>query len=315
MVRIAVAGGSGNVALEIIDALVATNRHSILILSRKEPDGNEQRPHVTGAMTDYQNTQQLDQILRGVHTVLSFITTQSDTDNTAQKNLIDAAIRAGVKRFAPSEWATSSFEHMPWYQGKGVIRQYLQEINKEKKILEYSLFIPGLFTNYLAHPHKSAEHFKSFETHIDFQNCRALVLEGGENDCITLTTAQDLANIVVKAVEYQGEWPVLGGIKGTELSIQELTEIGERVRGKSFTITTLQRADLEAGITKSSWLPMIDHPGMPNAQELASELSAGMILAISAGALNTTDEWNRVFPEYTFMSAERFLEGVWKGKD
>lgn len=60
---------------------------------------------------------------------------------------------------------------------------------------------------------------------------------------------------------------------------------------------------------------MIDHPGMPNAEELASKLTAGMILAISAGALNTTDEWNRVFPEYEFMSAEKFLERVWRGKD
>lgn len=106
--------------------------------------------------------------------------------------------------------------------------------DSHSKVLEYSLFIPGLFTNYFAHPHVSAKHFKSFETHIDFEHCRALVLEGGENDRLTLTTAQDLANIVVKAVEYDGEWPVPGGIKGTELSIQELIEIGERVRGTCF---------------------------------------------------------------------------------
>jgi hypothetical protein len=41
-----------------------------------------------------------------VHTVLSFIHVQSDPGNINQKNLIKAAIEAGVKRFAPSEWAT-----------------------------------------------------------------------------------------------------------------------------------------------------------------------------------------------------------------
>ena len=46
------------------------------------------------------------EILRGVHTVLSFIVTALDPGNVSQKNLIDAAIRVGVKRFAPSEWAT-----------------------------------------------------------------------------------------------------------------------------------------------------------------------------------------------------------------
>ena len=56
--------------------------------------------------TSYQDPYELTEILNGVHTVLSFITTQLDLDNVSQKNLIDAAIRVGVKRFAPSEWAT-----------------------------------------------------------------------------------------------------------------------------------------------------------------------------------------------------------------
>jgi hypothetical protein len=57
-------------------------------------------------MTDYTDTEGLAVILNDVHTVLSFITTASDPDNQSQKNLIDAAVRAGVKRFAPSEWAS-----------------------------------------------------------------------------------------------------------------------------------------------------------------------------------------------------------------
>jgi hypothetical protein len=42
--------------------------------------------------------------LDGVHTVLSFIVVHLDENAAAQKALIDAAIQAGVKRFAPSEW-------------------------------------------------------------------------------------------------------------------------------------------------------------------------------------------------------------------
>lgn len=38
--------------------------------------------------------------------MLSFIATQEDPASTVQKNLIDAAVEAGVKRFAPSEWST-----------------------------------------------------------------------------------------------------------------------------------------------------------------------------------------------------------------
>jgi hypothetical protein len=66
---------------------------------------------------------------------------------------------------------------------------------------------------------------------IDFNKRRALTLDGGNDDRITLTTVQDLANVVTLAVEYEGEWPVVGGIKGTEISIGELLALGEKVRG------------------------------------------------------------------------------------
>ena len=114
-----------DVALEVIDALVATKKHEILLLSRKvrssylylrrfvstywhEQDVPDEdgRLGVTWVKTSYQDPKELRETLKGVHTVLSFIVTQSDPGNVSQKNLIDAAIQAGVKRFAPSEWAT-----------------------------------------------------------------------------------------------------------------------------------------------------------------------------------------------------------------
>lgn len=108
------------------------------------------------------------------------------------------------------------------------------------KVLEYTLFQPGLFLNYFTHPHKSATHVNTFQTQFDFENRRAIVLDGFEDPKITLTTVQDLANIVVKAVEYEGEWPVIGGIKGCELSIGQLLQLMEDVRGKISPRTSIR---------------------------------------------------------------------------
>jgi hypothetical protein len=55
---------------------------------------------------DYNDKAGLVKALLGVHTVLSFISDASDPTSSAEKTLIDASIEAGVKRFAPSEWAT-----------------------------------------------------------------------------------------------------------------------------------------------------------------------------------------------------------------
>lgn len=61
-------------------------------------------PGVTWRSVNYDDKNELVEALRGIHTVLSFIQLLADPENKAQKNLIDAAIVAGVKRFAPSEW-------------------------------------------------------------------------------------------------------------------------------------------------------------------------------------------------------------------
>jgi hypothetical protein len=120
---------------------------------------------------------------------------------------------------------------MGWYAYKAMTRQYLEDLNKGKKILEYCLFQPGLFTNYLTAPYKSAKHITPFSTPYDFNNRRVLVTNGFREDRITLTTAKDLAHVVARAIDFEGEWPVVGGISGTTLTIAELIAIGEKVRG------------------------------------------------------------------------------------
>lgn len=55
-------------------------------------------------VVNYDSKQDLVEALRGTHTLLSFIQLLADPRNQSQKNLIDAAITAGVKRFAPSEY-------------------------------------------------------------------------------------------------------------------------------------------------------------------------------------------------------------------
>jgi hypothetical protein len=61
-------------------------------------------PGVTVREVNYDSKSELVKALQGVHTVLSFIQLLSDPESKSQKNLIDASILAGVKRFAPSEW-------------------------------------------------------------------------------------------------------------------------------------------------------------------------------------------------------------------
>ncbi len=75
-----------------------------LTVFKGAPDLTQQGINVV--KVDYNDKASLTELLQGVDTVLSFTLTSSDPEGTVQKNLIDASVSAGVKRFAPSEWAT-----------------------------------------------------------------------------------------------------------------------------------------------------------------------------------------------------------------
>jgi uncharacterized protein YbjT (DUF2867 family) len=70
----------------------------------RKASADSSTPGVTLRVVNYEDKSDLVQALQGIHTVLSFIQLLSDPENKSQKSLIDAAIIAGVKRFAPSEW-------------------------------------------------------------------------------------------------------------------------------------------------------------------------------------------------------------------
>lgn len=56
--------------------------------------------------TSYGDEAELVNLFEGVETVLCFFAVLNDPGNVVQKRIIDASVKAGVKRYAPAEWAT-----------------------------------------------------------------------------------------------------------------------------------------------------------------------------------------------------------------
>ncbi|KAL8822621.1 MAG: hypothetical protein Q9191_006644 [Dirinaria sp. TL-2023a] len=332
MVKIAIAGGSGQVAREVIDALLATRKHEITVLSRKEASIKDALPRVHWRVVDYNNQPDLVEALRGIHTLLSFLQLLSDPESKSQKNLIDAAIAAGVKRFAPSEYGSAGIMNMPWWTGKESTRQYLRKVNENRKVrghcntrtlklkcvqvLEYIFFQPGLFLDYLAFPYKTAKHIEPLQSIFDYQSCRAIVVDSHENAIVTLTTAADVAAVVARAVGYEGVWPEIGGINGNKVTFSRIIEIGEKIRGRPFTIEKVRSEDLEAGTLNTSWGLEKRHRAVSEEQQddILKTVSIGMLLSSAKGAWNVSDEINQLFPDYEFDDIEDFLARVWNGK-
>ncbi|EMR63904.1 putative -like family protein [Eutypa lata UCREL1] len=318
MVKIAIASATSQLAREVLDKLVETQKHEIIGL---DPAKYPSLPGVKWVQTTYQDKSELVRLFQGVETVLCFFPVHLDAGNATQKRLIDAAVEAGVKRFAPSEWATgvkleASLDVIPWYAGKVEIARYLADLNRDRKVIQYTLFQIGGFMNYLGHPHQTSTHVATLPLQFDFAKQRAVLLEGSLDDVVVWTTVQDVAGAVAGAVEYGGEWPAVGGVAGSRVTVREMLALGEAI-GKPFTIEWLKLEEAEADVHNAKDLAnAVDlHAASPEqVQAFLGVALKSILIGMHRGAYDVTDEWNRLLPEYEFTRVEDFVKKVWGGK-
>ncbi|KAF7588116.1 hypothetical protein BBP40_006149 [Aspergillus hancockii] len=249
----------------------------------------------------------------GIETVLLFLSIlDPDSMVRLQKNLINAAIQAGVRRFTPSEGGSRGSGGMALYRYKDAVREYLETVNCDEKTLEYYLFQPGYFTNYFGWPHSTTKHFTMTQTYIDL-DARHAILIGDGNYEITLTTVQDLGGIVADALDYPGEWPVEGGIRGSQITMGDLLRLGERLRGPF----TVERVTPEEREFKTDWYPIVQHPSISKdrVDEISKMVTLDFVQGAWKGGWSVSDEWNKLLPNYQFTSVEAYLEALWKGEN
>ncbi|KAL5041791.1 hypothetical protein BDW71DRAFT_217434 [Aspergillus fruticulosus] len=304
MMHVVLAGGAGKVGREVLDVLVERQKYQLTVFTRTEAT-DLAALGVNVVQVDYNDKDMLTGYLHGVHTVLSFIVLTAAQAGLAQKNLIDACIKAGVKRFAPSEWATVKDE----------VHEYLKEVNRDKKVLEHCLFQPGMFMNYLSFPYPSTKHLQIFGLQYGLQN-RSAIVPADRDFPMTLTKVQDLAKVVAEAIDYEGQWPEKGGISGSRITNSELIELAESIKGP-FEIETVQAEAIEAGELNTSWVPLIELPSMPPGTDVRAFSEAG-ISSVLTGALSGTwavsDEWNKLLPDLKMTTVQEFLRDIWGGK-
>lgn len=298
---------------------------------------------------DYHDLDRLTAALDGVDVVLSFILPFTDTDNIAQKTLVDACVKAGVRRFAPSEWAvyvgnlilfiyqhqkhtmcssenvfghaadpeySSSGSSSPFYQSRTDIRKYLELVNSPNLRLEYTCFQPGLFLDYFTYPMQSAKHLKITQHYIDFETRQAILVDNGEQP-VTFTLIDDLAQVVAAAIDYEGIWPADGGVSGWQTTSAELVRVGERLRGgKKFKIYHVSKADLDAGHLASPWCPILAHPAIAEEQlePMSRKINLEALKGIIEGDWVMTEDWNRLLPAVHFTDPLQFLNKWWTSR-
>ncbi|KAJ5805696.1 uncharacterized protein N7503_003298 [Penicillium pulvis] len=222
--NVAIVGASGNIGKIIFDSLVASNKFTITVISRKTSEAIFP-PGVTVLKTDFSDSALRD-VLQGQDAVISAV---GATGFNEQKALVDAAIHAGVKRFIPSEFSADSqseavLQLLPLFGQKNDLIKYLKE--KEVSGLTWTgIATSGLFDWGLRNG------FLEF----DLSNHTATIWDGGHKK-FTLTNANQLGQSVVSVLEHPQETSNMYlYVASVETTQRDIVAALEKVTGVKWT--------------------------------------------------------------------------------
>ncbi|KAH6880676.1 hypothetical protein B0T10DRAFT_551477 [Thelonectria olida] len=295
---LALAGGtSPGLGRAIVTAVFANTAWNVLILSRsthapiwlRAIDQDAKRHKI--AAVDYASVDSLATALKdqGVHTLVSVTSAVDGTQSQTQINLLHAAVNAGCKRFAPSQWGFGptgwvEVESCQW-MNQGV----REECTMHQDQIEFAYFNQGSFMNYIGHgifatPEPVSvgdEAFAKYRSGAGYklgedEACEGLHRQGplsdqsgafliglkngiaelpvkqdGQWPRVSFTSMRDVGRFVAAALDIPN-WEEEMGMAGDTLTMGELLASAEAVTGKEFKVTLLRQEDLEERLANAT---------------------------------------------------------------
>jgi uncharacterized protein YbjT (DUF2867 family) len=240
---ILVAGATGVLGSEIVRRLRAKGENvRAIVRSTSNPDAVAalESAGVETAVADLKNPSSLDVACRGVEAVISGVTAVTTaregdsfaaTDGRGNKNLIDAAVRAGAKKFVFVSFNAKALPAAPLSDAKVDAEQHLKESGINYTILHPSYFCeswlgPMLFADPIA--------------------CTARIYGDG-NRKIRYVAVGDVAELAVQSLTNPAANDAVIPLGGPEeISQREAVEAFEKASGRKFALTELSEESLEA---------------------------------------------------------------------
>lgn len=312
MVTVALAGAATGPGLIILRHLATSKNHThkIILISRSpQPDWTARGVEVR--QVDYTSHESLTNALSDVHTLLSLLGGTATALGESQLALVAAARDAGVKRFAPSEFALRGGAYeLGLYAGKKLVWEAAKASG-----MEITRFSCGIFMGLLGSgtpkgvsEEGAAEGIESGEEEAlgglkrwDFVvNCVAGTadLPGDGSGEVVLTCTRDVARFVEAALGMEdGTWEEEMGMRGEVLTWKGIVEVLERVQGRKFLVRENSVQELEK-----------------LAREREETRFYNEVRAMMAkGGGEVGDELNVLFPDIKPMGVEEFVRRWWEG--
>ncbi|KAJ5220079.1 NmrA-like family protein [Penicillium chermesinum] len=271
--NVVIIGGGGNIGKMVLDALVSSGQFNISAIQRKE--SSAVFPSVVKTIKSDFSDASLEEAFKGQDAVVS---TVGATGFTEQQKFVDAALRAGVKRFIPSELSASSedeavIELLPLFGVKKNLIDYLK--SKESDGLSWTgiatsgLLDWGLTTGFLQY---------------DLQKHTAVIWDSGDKRFTTINEkalGQSVVSVLQHPAETSNKYLYVASV---ETSQNELLRALEKETGTKWSVTRVKTDEVVSEAQKQ--LAAGDFNG---AFSLVRAMVVGNIPGLRANYVKDTD--------------------------
>ncbi|KAK1535760.1 hypothetical protein CPAR01_09302 [Colletotrichum paranaense] len=225
--HVALAGANGFLGRVLLDVLQRSKLFELTVLTR-EGSRHEFPAGVTVKKVDYESVPSLEAALRGQDALVSALAFDAIH---IQRNVVDAAFNAGIRRMIPSEYGNDTMNPklavIPIYQPKIAIRKYLDEKAAARPSFSYTIIMnvsflaPGYALDFLVDVKGKKAHIKdggnvkfcaTTMPHIGQAVIGILThLEETANRPVKISSVETTQNEIVeisKSIDPTGEWEV-----------------------------------------------------------------------------------------------------------
>ncbi|KLU84770.1 hypothetical protein MAPG_03806 [Magnaporthiopsis poae ATCC 64411] len=317
MVVVAIAGGTGNVGRFLVDAIVATGKHDVKVLSRKADPALAAEIGAPIVAVDYTDVDALAKVLEDnkVHTVVSAIAMHSEVISgtpPGEINLIHAADQSSTtKRIISSGWAVPADDILAGDLKSANQRNRAREELGKAKSLEYTVFNAGYFMDYWGIPAIPSYHSR-MPTYfwIDMAN-NAAALPGSGNDPGVFTHCSDVARFVAASLDLP-KWDPETNVYGDRLTWNEFLALAEDAKGTKFSVVYDSVEKLKTGQTTELPAQVPLYKFWP--KEFMNAMAATFGLWFEQGAfdLKGVKFLNEQLPEIKPMTVKEMLDKAWR---
>ncbi|KAI3318444.1 NAD(P)-binding protein [Xylariaceae sp. AK1471] len=229
--KVAIAGSTGNLGPAILQQVVEAG-FDVTVLTRQRAS-HSFPPSVKVAEVNYESLESLTNALRGQDAVVSTIASAA---LAKQLLLVEAAAKAGVKRFLPSEFGSNTVHpktsQLPSYGDKVAVQTALKK-EAQTGGMTYTLVLNGPFFDWGMRVGFVA----------DVKGRNITLWDGGER-VFSTTTLATIGRAVVGVLKHPEETKNRAVyVQDTALSSKQLLEIGKRATGDDWKANTVSLDD------------------------------------------------------------------------